>query len=119
MWLLIILIVATVISVTYVIWSALIKSEHLPFSVLCLLLLVIGGWGLIGTGLSVDYKNVETEVKIYKTATRIIVESKEGIIKSFTDIYSYNNITDTTKFYLRKDFNIYKQECYRALEIKK
>lgn len=93
-------------------------SVFLPIAILILLCDGICGFGIFCCVSPVSATETKVEVFCYTKAKALIVIETPQKTETFTDAYTYNTISDSSKIYLHTDYNSYGYELRSHLVIK-
>jgi formate hydrogenlyase subunit 3/multisubunit Na+/H+ antiporter MnhD subunit len=115
MWLSITLILLTLLMVTGLIVAIIHEDGESTLGCICLLILCgVAGWGMAGNIITMNSKYEIISPSITKTKSAVIVEY-DGMRTIFEDAKTYNTVTDTTKFTVKTDYNMYGGDCGKSI----
>lgn len=119
MILLSICIMISAIGILMLISSFLDKDDVALFVVGILILLFTGvfGFGLLCSKKITSTIEKQHKFTYAKTASTVVVETNE-ITSTFKDAHTYNSISDSSKAFIRTDYNVYGIEVSKSLVIK-
>jgi len=111
-WLLIVNIIIISISISILLYGSYISNEDLKFSgYIATFFSILVGFGVIGLTIPISHKTKIVNVQLTKTNKSIILEDyNNDNVYFFNKKIDFNNIKDTTTFYLNVPYNMYNVE---------
>jgi hypothetical protein len=106
-----ILIIISALSLWWIVYSCLKNADNFVFSVGIGMVVLFVGWILVGYSISIEMSETKIKgVEVTKSRNFIIVTDNKKYYL-FNKKVDFDNITDTTTFYINQGVNMYGIDC--------